>query len=69
MLDAALKLGSQINREWRLRQKWLFSVASIILNALIHEAHDLAGEPQERRAGRSQQKLKAVRPLDSARTR
>jgi hypothetical protein len=35
MLDAALKLGSQINREWRLRQKWLFSVASIILNALI----------------------------------
>jgi hypothetical protein len=39
------------------------------LNALIHEAHDLAGEPQERRAGRSQQKLKAVRPLDSARTR
>jgi hypothetical protein len=52
MLDAALKLGSQINREWRLRQKWLFSVASIILNALIHEAHDLAGEPQERRAGR-----------------
>jgi hypothetical protein len=44
-------------------QKWLFSPSLIILNAPIQQTHDMAGEPEERRDERSEQKLKAARLL------